>query len=183
MDLEKLRAALGLDPNADETAILEAATAVQTAVEAHSSDLQRLADASGFEGDVEPDALVKHLQDRKAAGSDTEISRLTRELAEVKATNAKDRAAAFIDKAIEDGKPIASMRDHYIARHCRDPKAVETEIDGLPSIHAGSIVPPDDDTDETAGKLSDSDRAVMAQMNVSEEDFLASKAELAKEAV
>lgn len=179
MDLEKLRAVLGLDPDADETAILEAATAVQTAVEAHSSDLQRLADAAGLQGDATPEALVKHLQ----SGSNATISQLTKELAEVKATNAKDRAEAFIDKAIEGGKPIASQRDHYIARHCRDAEAVETEINALPSIHAGSIVPPADDTDETAGKLTDSDRAVMAQMNVSEEDFLASKAELAKEAV
>jgi hypothetical protein len=37
------------------------------------------------------------------------------------------------------------MRDHYIARHQKDPAGVEKEVDALPSIHDGGVrrPPPD----------------------------------------
>ena len=47
---------------------------------------------------------------------------------------ARERAVAAVDSAIKAGKPIpVTLREHYIARHCQDPAAVQKELDGRPA--------------------------------------------------
>jgi hypothetical protein len=51
-----------------------------------------------------------------------------------------------VDAAIRDGKPIPkTLRDHYITRHAAEPGAVEKELAGLPSLHAGGVTKPPGD--------------------------------------
>jgi phage I-like protein len=125
MDLVKLRAALGLGADADEAAILAAAEQQRSA---HASQAVALT------------SLQSQLAQMQTAAIKPEtVTALQSELATLKATQAKDRAVAFVDGAIKAGKPIAPLRDHYIARHSVDAEAVEKEVGALVSINAGGL--------------------------------------------
>ncbi|MDC7787975.1 phage protease [Rhodoplanes sp. TEM] len=151
MDLDALRKALGLAADADEAAILAAATKAHTAVTTHAAEvsglLARIAAAAGLAADAAatatPDGLVVHLQAVTSAGTKTEaelrgtVIALQTRLTKLEGDQARAEAERAIDKAIADGKPIKPMRDHYIARHTKDPAGVTKELEALPSIHDG----------------------------------------------
>lgn len=145
VDLVKLRASLGLAEDADEAAILAAAEAARTAISTHAAQLKQIADAAKADK-PEVGAIVTVLQARGADDADALRSTLTTlqaELNTLKADGAKARATQVVDDAIRAGKPIPkTLRDHYIARHAADPVAVEKELGGLPSLHAGGVVKP-----------------------------------------
>lgn len=124
-------------------------------VTAHAADAGKLAaiathfKAAGLDlAKLTPKDLETHLQARgdtdAAELRQTNISLQSRLTALEQATS-RDKAVAFIDRAIADGKPLLAMRDHYIARHQKDPAGVEKEVDALPSIHDGGVrrPPPD----------------------------------------
>ena len=103
----------------------------------------------------------------------SQIATLNSELATLKASHAQDRAVSVIDEAVKSGKLFPALRDHYIARHAKNPTEVEEELKLLPSIHSGSLkgrTPASGDSHD--GQLTDEDRKVAAMMSVSEEDFL-----------
>ena len=144
MDLTALRAALGLADGADEAAILAAVTANAQAVSRHSRDLASIASAAGFTA-TSTDELVVALQTQRAATGDVDklrntVIELQTRLDTVSAAQSRDKATAYVDGQIRQGKPIASLRDHYITRHMADAAAVETELAKLPSINAGNTV-------------------------------------------
>jgi phage I-like protein len=152
MDLAPIRAALGLKDDADAAAITEAVKTLHAKAEASSATLSKISAAAGLaEAAVDADkvvAAVKTLHAAKAEAGEAAQLRLTvttlqTQVDTMSAERAKERATAFVDQAIKDGKPIRSMRDHYIARHAKSPAEVEKEINALVSIHAGGVtVPP-----------------------------------------
>lgn len=124
-------------------------------VTAHAADAGKLAaiathfKTAGLDlAKLTPKDLETHLQARADADAaelrQTNISLQSR-LTALEQTTSRDKAVAFIDRAIADGKPLLAMRDHYIARHQKDPAGVEKEVDALPSIHDGGVrrPPPD----------------------------------------
>ena len=113
MDLAKLRAALGLGADADEATASE-----------------RTAHAAKVTG------LEKQLQVAVAPGVVTDLQA---QLSTLQGTIARDKATAFVDGAIKAGKPVAALREHYIARHAQDAAAVEKEIGALISVNAGGL--------------------------------------------
>jgi phage I-like protein len=145
VDLVKLRASLGLADDADEAAILAAAEAARTAAETHAAQLAQIAAAAKVDK-PEVAAIVTALQARGADDADElrdTVTTLQAELTTLKADRAKERATQVVDDAIRAGKPIPkTLRDHYIARHAADPGAVEKELAGLPSLHAGGVTKP-----------------------------------------
>ena len=181
MDLDKLKKALGLADDADEAAILAAAAAHRTAVDAHSKAVREAAEAAGLGGDgVTVGQIVTHLQAGGDGSKDKLITELQSTVATLTSDRAQEKATAFVDQAIKEGKPIAATRDHYIARHAKDAAAVEKEINAMPSIFAGSVTPPKDDGNAA---LSASDKEVMSQMGLTEEQMKASKEALGMEAL
>lgn len=121
MDFPRMRTLLGLPADADEAAIfaaIEARNAAQeqaTALQAQLTALQAAA--------IKPDVVVA----------------LQAQVATLQAAQARATAVAAIDAAIAAGKPIAPLRDHYIARHMADAASVAAELDKLPSLHAGGM--------------------------------------------
>ncbi|MDP3408198.1 phage protease [Bosea sp. (in: a-proteobacteria)] len=97
---------------------------------------------------LSPKDLETHLQARGDSDAaelrQTNISLQSR-LTALEQSTSRDKAEAFIDGAIRSGKPLLAMRDHYVARHQKDPAGVEKEVDALPSIHDGGVrrPPPD----------------------------------------
>jgi len=77
---------------------------------------------------------------------------------------ARDKAEAAIGAAIETGKLVPALRDHFIARHMKNPTEVETELKVMPSLNAGGLsgrTLPDN-----GGTLTAEDDKVMAMMGV-----------------
>jgi phage I-like protein len=95
----------------------------------------------------------------------------------VTADRAKEVATAFVDKAITDGKPIRSLRDHYITRHQKDAAAVETEINALVSIHSGTVKQP---KSTEPGALDADEQVVVQLMGLDPKKFAETRADLEK---
>lgn len=155
LDIQALRTALGLPDTAADADILTAAAAARQAqVSLHSQqpETERMA------------ATVVQLQ--------TQLSTLQAQIG-------RDRAAAAIDAAIADGKPIAALRDHYIARHMADPEAVTRELAGLPSINAGGVVLNARKEPDAMSSLTDEDRMTCQRMGLDPVKFAEHKRKLA----
>lgn len=145
--LAKLRQALGLTDDAAEDAVLATATSAHAAVAGRADDLKRFAEAAGVAAGSTADQVVTHLNSSRSTADDSANLRQTvvtlqSKLDTLAAERGKEKAEQAIDQAIKDGKPILAMRDHYIARHQKDPAGVDKEIAALPSIHAGGVLTP-----------------------------------------
>lgn len=183
MDLPALRAALGLPDTADEAAILAAAAASRTAQAAHSQQIGRIATAVGAAPDAGVDAVLTALQTRTEAATDAgrmagELVALQSQITTMQLEAARERAIVVLDRAAVDGKPIpATLREHYIARHTREPAIVEQEIAGMPSLHTGgfglrSIVPP---AGAGAAGLTPDESSLVAMMGLDPAAFAKTK--------
>lgn len=179
VDLKAIRAALGLADDADEAAILAAATAARAATAAHTQQIGTIAKAAGLAENAAPDAIVTALQTRQAAGDPNQLAgqvvALQTQIATIQAEARREKAEAAVDAAIRAGKPIGSLRDHYIVRHTQDPVTVQKELDGMPSINAGGIVTPPKAGDP-AGALDATDRQVVQLMGLDPEAYKQARA-------
>ncbi len=142
MDLTKLRQVLGLSETADEATIMATVTAHADAVAANGQQMRAIATAAGLAENLTGEGLVTALQAQRTNAGDAskladQVIALQTQLTTLQNERGRERAVAFIDKAIAGGKPIMPLRDHLIARHMTDPTAVETEVNALPSINAG----------------------------------------------
>jgi phage I-like protein len=169
MDLNRLRSALGLAQDADEAAIIaaiESRTAAHAQAAAQMTSLQ--AELTALKASAVPAETVTALQ--------TQIASLQAEAARAKAT-------AFVDGAIKAGKPIAPLRDHYIARHMADAKAVETEIEKLPSINAGGITMPARHDAQDGDDYTDMEAQVCKRMGLDPKKLAKHRSEIEKSAL
>jgi phage I-like protein len=141
-DLVKLRTALGLPETADEAAVIAAAEAARTAGAARAAEVKALAEAAGVPEAKDLPAVTVALQARGATteARSTELVALQSRVTELTNERARDRAVLYVDAAMKAGKPIVpSVREHYIARHMREPQAVESEVAAMPSLHMGGL--------------------------------------------
>lgn len=97
------------------------------------------------------------------------------ELKTLKDDRLRDRATAFVDAAIAEGRAglNATVRDQYITLHMENPERAEQLIGAMPKLsgatRAADPAQPADDKGLTAA-----DRSVMALMGLSEEEYAAS---------
>ena len=140
--MEKLAEALGLKAGASEEDIL-GAVASKNDTTALQSSLSDLAVALGVEGEASIEAVSAAA---KAYGRDTvvalqsQLATVTGELNSLKEQGQRDKATAFVDGAIADGRVgVKPLRDHYIARHMADPVSVEKEIAAFPKLD-GTVI-------------------------------------------
>lgn len=179
---EELRKALGLPETADQAAILAAVTSAHSA----STAMATIAKAAGLAENAGADAIVTVLQER-AGGDDDEKADLRKQVKELNTrlttevtTNAKQRAEAFVEKAIEDGKLVPALRDRYVTRHMKEPADVEAEIKLMPSLHTGGLGNRRA-VDGDADGLSDTDAAVCEMMGLDPKEFAKTAAAIQKE--
>jgi phage I-like protein len=183
--LEQLRKALGLPETADEAAVLAAVTASHTAQATHTALIGRIAEAAGVAKETAPDALVIAIQSRDSS------SAVEQENADLKQTvlslqskfttlandTAKDKATAFVTTAVEAGKVIPALKDHYIARHMKNPAEVEHELSLMPALNAGGLNRDPGEHKDTPA-ITDDDKKVMAMMGVDPEAYAKTHATL-----
>lgn len=171
MDPTAIRAALGLPETATEADILARVTANAASASAHTQAVTAIAAAAGVTAANQAELLIALQAQRAGAGADGDLSRtvvaLQTQLQTLQQAGARDRAAAFIDGAIRDGKPIVPLRDRLIARHMATPEDVEAEVNALPSINVGGIVRAQHATEGRDGDpLTPGDRRIARLMNL-----------------
>ena len=192
--MAKLRKALGLDDSAGEDAILAAIGKMadpekvkEESAEAMSQALAPIRKAAGLKVDADAEAIVagvKALADAKAAaasdagaGGDDAITALTaelkttaEELTALKGTIAKEKAEAFVDGAIKQGRVgVKPQRDRLVAMHVKDPAEAEALINDLPILGGGNTIvpnnPPAKDKDGLVA-LTAEDRELCTQLGL-----------------
>ena len=162
MDLARMRTLLGLAADADEAAIT-------AAVERHATERAAAA--------AQVTQLQAQMAQMQAAAVKPElVIELQAQIAEMQLAQRRAAAVACVDAAIAAGKPIAALREHFIARHMVDAASVQTELEKLPSLHAGGIDPRlarQAATGEDDDGLTADERMMAAKMKLDPKQFAA----------
>ena len=157
MSLEqRLAELLGMGADATEDALIERITSLhaQAATPAEEltalqSQVSEIGVALGVTASADADAVLAAARAARTGQGDaitalqSELASVGNQLQELREATARERATAFVDAAIQDGRvSVKPLRDHYIAMHMQDPARVEKEIAAMPSLKAGGGVPP-----------------------------------------
>ena len=180
MDLVQLRAALGLPETADEAAILARITANAAAATSQATQLTAIAQAVGLPADTTAERLVVTLTaQRDGAGQVqtliTQVASLEQQLTAANADRAKEKATAFVAKAILDGKPIVALQERLTAMHIADPTGTEALVNGMPNINAGGVPPGQKNEGGGEVALTATDNMVIAAMGLDPKKFAAER--------
>lgn len=154
----KLVELLGLDQDADDTAI-EAALKAKIEAPAQTTHAQQ--------GDITQNPAFVALQSELAAA----VTALNAQAE----TAARDKATSFVDGAINDGRVgVKAARDEYIQMHMEDPERAAKLIGALPMLKAGTALHSELAPAATGdGGIDAGDRQIMALMGLSEEEYQA----------
>ncbi|SOC83113.1 Mu-like prophage I protein [Ensifer adhaerens] len=171
--LEELRKALGLPETATEADVLNAVKSAHQANAANVALMARVREAAGVPATADETVLVTALQSRgKATAAEAEVAELKGQVVSLQTTlsqftknAAAEKATAFIEGALKEGKIVPAQRDSMIAWHQRDPQAAEDFIKNQPALNAGGL-----GGKKPAGEgenvRSTEDDAVLAQMGL-----------------
>lgn len=149
--MAKLAEALGLEEGADEAAVLDAITALMAGKSAEGDDegaalqsqLSEIGKALGCANGADGTAVLNAARAAATAAGDddavtalqAELVAVTTELNELTGDRKREKAVAFVDKAILDGRVgVKPMRERHITMHMADPENAEALINGLPKL-------------------------------------------------
>lgn len=150
--LAQLRAALGLADDADAASVVSKVKSMCGT----SAAMQSIAKAAGLDASATSESIVTTVTTLAAAGKQngaetiaalqSEIKEIGGKLTAALTTNATEKATAFVDNAIREGRMgVKPMRDHYISRHAASSEgaaAVEKEIGTFPKLGGNGVVLP-----------------------------------------
>ncbi len=188
--LKDLKAKLGLKDDATPDAVLQAVNALAEGKSALDARMAEIGKAAGAASDAKPEAVLQSVttlaakaaatgtgDDKAVEGLRAELQTVTTELNTIKANTAREKAAAFVDGAIAEGRVgVKPLREHYIERHMSASADVEKEIAAMPKLSGTTILPAAPPAD---GSLTDEEKGTARMMGISEDDFKKSKAQLA----
>jgi phage I-like protein len=158
--MKKLAAALGLEEDASEGAILEAIKALtdkkpEGEAAEMQSQLDEIGKVLGCESGANAEVVLNAAKEAVATdGGDSEqiirslqseLADVSTELNEIRETTARGKAEAFVDAAIRDKRVgVKAMRDRYISMHMENAENTEALVNGLPKLGSSgtSIAPP-----------------------------------------
>lgn len=188
MNMKAIAGALGLGEDADEAAIIAAIGQLKTGTALQSS-LTEIGAALGVEGG-DPAAVLAAAKAAKTGETvntalQAEVTSLAGQLKALRDATARDKATAFVDGAIQQGRAgVKPQRDRFIAMHMEDPAGTETLIAGLPALGGDGkpvATPPARLGEITA--LNAEQLAVADQLGIPHDKFLAAlQADIKKEA-
>lgn len=171
--LEELRKALGLPETATEADVLNAVKSTHQANAANVALMARVREAAGVAATADETVLVTALQSRgKATPAETEVAELKGQIVSLQTSlnqftksAAVEKATAFIEGALKDGKIVPAQRDMMIAWHQRDPQVAEEFIKNQPALNAGGLGGKKPAGEADAARSTEDD-AVLAQMGL-----------------
>lgn len=151
MSLTAIARALGLAEDATETEVLDGIARIRPAAEqttALQAQVGQIGVALGLAQDAEPEAVLAAARARDAERSQGEIAlqaelnKLAGELRDMREAGARERAEAFVDRAIAEMRPgVKVSRDRWIALHMADPAATEAQISAIPALGRAGDLP------------------------------------------
>ena len=177
MNLEELRAALGLDAEADEAAILAAAAAARQA----AATLGATCEALALDADAGPDAILAAA--RAGPGGEVsdpdpncfvpraEFDRVTARLNTVESERGAERALAAVDAATQAGKIAPAQRDWALAYAGKDPAGFDAFVAAAAVILPQGEVMGEPAPLREAGGLTEAELAVCRATGISAEAF------------
>ncbi|WP_247801790.1 phage protease [Bradyrhizobium sp. 191] len=148
--LAQLRQLLGLGDEADAGSVV----AKVKDMCGTGTAMQSIAKAAGLNADATSETIITTVTTLATTGKDngaatiaalqSEIKDLGGRLQTALTATATEKATAFIDNAIREGRVgVKPMREHYISRHAASPEgaaAVEKEIGALPKLGSNSTL-------------------------------------------
>jgi phage I-like protein len=189
--LEKLRAELGLPDDSGEADALAAVKALKTSVSTHAVQMAAVAKAVGAAEDAELTVVLQHVEDlndpakfvpvAEVVALQSQLAESASQIEELRTAGAREKAEAAVDAAIAAGKAgVKPLRDHFIARHMKEPDVVATELAALPSLtgKSGASAEPPKDKGKT-GDLSEAGARVVQLMGIDPEKYRATQAAVA----
>lgn len=180
--LAQLRKLLGMADDADAEAVM---TKVKSMCGTDTA-MNSIAKAAGLQASASTEQIVQAVTTlatpaaRDAATTiaalQSEVRDLGTRLETVTAGAARDRATAFIDGAIREGRVgVRPMRDHYISRHAASAEAaadVEKEIGALPKLGpSGALTDPPPAVKDGKVALNSDQRKIAGLLGLSEDDY------------
>lgn len=190
MSFAAIAKALGLGDDASEEAILAAIGKMKKPDDtAMQSALAEIGTVLGVEGG-DPAAVLAAAKTAKGGATvntalQAEVTALASELKTLREATAKDKATAFVDGAIREGRAgVKPQRDRFIAMHMEDAAGTEALVAGLPALGGDgkpAVQPPAQGAEITS--LNAEQTAVADQLGIPHDKFLASlQADAKKEA-
>lgn len=106
----------------------------------------------------------------------SELADVTKALNAQTETTARDKATAFVDSAIAEGRVgVKPARDTYIDMHMKDPAQAAKLIEALPILKSGTTLHSELAPSADTGGFDAGDRQVMALMGLNEDEYQASQ--------
>lgn len=173
MDKE-LRAVLGLPETASDDEVLASVKDVKASQKAMTATFSSLKKEIGLDEKADAKTTVETFKSRLANGNSSttaleeKVSQLNAKLVEVEHQRLREKAEAFVAKAIADFKIVPALKDHFIDRYCRAPAEVEKEISAMPALMQAGL---GKSQPVAEGSLSDEEKRVCELMGVSEKAF------------
>ena len=182
--LAKLVTLFGLPAGSDEAKVEAHARSLVEGQAAHVAELKTIADAIGLKGEPKADAIAAHAKTSLTTGAAdpsqfvpmAQFQELRNQLGELTAQSAKDAAERSVNAAITAGKVTPAQKDWALAYASKDPEGFAGYVDKAPVIvQPGKTTHAAGDPPGGGGKrqLDDNDRAICANLGLSEEAYLA----------
>lgn len=175
--MDKIAEALGLKADASKEDVL-------TALNARLATSTAICAALGLKPDAQEEQIEAAVTALKSDDIDptkyvpvAQFKTVMDELKGIKTDLASDRAEAQVEAAITSGKLAPAAKDWGLALAKTDPKAFADFVEVAPTLTEPQLGGKKREAVEAA--LDETDRAVMAQLGLSEEDMLKSKKEAA----
>ena len=157
MDKE-LRAVLGLPETASDDEVLASVKDVKASQKAMTATFSSLKKEIGLDEKTDVKTTVETFKSRLANGNTSTVEH----------QRLREKAEAFVAKAIADFKIVPALKDHFIDRYCRAPAEVEKEISAMPALMQAGL---GKSQPVAEGSLSDEEKRVCELMGVSEKAF------------
>lgn len=172
MDKE-LRAVLGLPETASDDEVLASVKDVKASQKAMTATFSSLKKEIGLDEKTDVKTTFETFKSRLNGNSSTtaleeKVSQLNAKLVEVEHQRVREKAEAFVSKAIADFKILPALKDHFIDRYCRTPAEVEKEISAMPALMQAGL---GKSQPVAEGSLSDEEKRVCELMGVTEKAF------------
>uniref|UniRef100_A0A7C5VJ63 Uncharacterized protein n=1 Tax=Thermus caliditerrae TaxID=1330700 RepID=A0A7C5VJ63_9DEIN len=127
--LEKLRQALGLDPEATEEAALQALEDLK-----REAAVGRVVLEVGLGAEDPTELKAKLLRLLAAQDALEELERTRKELEAIKVQTREEKAQALVRKALEEGRILPHQREFWLAQARADLEAARKALEGMPRL-------------------------------------------------
>jgi phage I-like protein len=175
--LKRLRKLFGLPEDATADAVVAHCSTLAAGLTQARTTLGRIAEAAGVPADAGTDQVLTAINAARTVDPARfvpmdQYTTVCSQLATLQQQAAGEKAAAAVDQAIKDGKLIPAQRDWALSYASSDLDAFGRFVAAQPVIVAPGTVVPEGKPGGGGSALDDEEKAICAQLGLSEADYL-----------